>query len=94
MEFKVFFVDYKIASAYQKLKDGTSEDRILYSNINKAIEDLKKGPQIGIRIPKKLIPKYYIQKYEVNNLWKYDLPGAWRLIYSISGDKIEIRRII
>jgi hypothetical protein len=33
-------------------------------------------------------------KYGIDNLWKYDLPGAWRLLYSVSGDKIEVMAII
>jgi hypothetical protein len=29
-----------------------------------------------------------------NNLWKYNLPNAWRLVYSISGSEVEIIAIL
>jgi hypothetical protein len=37
---------------------------------------LKENPFCGIAIPKRLIPKIYKRKYGINNLWKYNLPGA------------------
>ncbi|MDY6931179.1 MAG: hypothetical protein SVJ22_04610, partial [Halobacteriota archaeon] len=48
----------------------------------------------GIQIPKKLIPKTYIDKYEIDNLWKYDLPKGWRLIYSVATEGVCIISII
>ncbi|MDI6708812.1 MAG: hypothetical protein QME47_07005, partial [Candidatus Thermoplasmatota archaeon] len=32
-----------------------------------------------------LIPKEYIEKYSIDNLWKYNMPKAWRLLYSVAG---------
>jgi hypothetical protein len=55
---------------------------------------LKENPFCGIAIPKRLIPKIYIRKYGINNLWKYNLPGAWRLLYSIAGNRVKIVAII
>ena len=40
------------------------------------------------------MPKIYIQKYGVNNIWKYNLPNAWRLIYTIAGNEVMIVSII
>ena len=37
-------------------------------------DDLKRNPFCGIQIPKKLIPRAYIKKYGIDNLWKHDLP--------------------
>ena len=28
----------------------------------------------------------YVQKYGINNLWKYDLPRGWRLLYTVTAD--------
>ncbi len=44
----VLFVDDKTKEAYDKLKSGKFEDRELYDFINRAIDDLKKNPRIGI----------------------------------------------
>jgi Txe/YoeB family toxin of Txe-Axe toxin-antitoxin module len=70
------------------------EDREMYDLINRAMEDIKQNLFIGIHIPQRVWPKIYIQKYKINNLWKYDLRNDWRLIYTIKGSEIEIVSII
>jgi len=87
----VTFADEKLKRSFESLKD---EDKTLYKFLNQAIENLKKDPLCGMHIPKKLIPKVYIQKYGINNLWKYNLPGAWRLMYSLTGSEIDIVTIL
>jgi hypothetical protein len=58
-------------------------------------KDLEINAFCGIQIPKRLIPKEYILKYKIQNLWKYDLPDGWRLIYSIMPQgKVEILSVI
>ena len=86
----VTFRDKKLESAFEKLKDGKFIDKHLYDFIDRAIDDLKKDPTCSIKIPKKLWPKVYIQKYKITNLWKYDLPDGWRLIYTIKTDEVMI----
>lgn len=50
---------------------------------------------IGIQIPKRLFPKEYVIKYKINNLWKYDLPDGWRLIYTLNPlNQVEILSVI
>lgn len=87
----VAFADEKIKKAFDTLKE---KDKKLYKSVNRAIDGLKKIPFCGTPIPKKLIPKSYIKKYRITNLWKYNLPGAWRLIYSVIGDEVNIISII
>jgi len=87
----VVFADEKVKEAYELLKRENPE---LHKFIERAIDDLKKDPSCGISIAKRLIPKTYIKRYGIDNLWKYDLPGAWRLLYSVIGDRIEIVSII
>jgi hypothetical protein len=48
----------------------------------------------GTKIKKKLWPKGYKQKFGITNLWKYDLPNAWRIIYTIETDEVMIVSII
>jgi hypothetical protein len=55
---------------------------------------IQKNVFCGIQIPKNLIPKEYTRKYGVRNLWKYNLPNAWRLLYSIEGRDVKIISII
>jgi len=90
----VAFSNKKLESSFEKLKKGKSEDKQLYKFIERAINDLKKNPICGTKIPKKLWPKRYVKEYHITNLWKYDLPNAWRLIYTIFEDKITILNVI
>jgi len=87
----VAFADEKIKQAYESLENESPE---LHKFIERAIDDLKKNPFCGIPIAKRLMPKIYVKKYGIDNLWKYNLPGAWRLLYSTVGDSIKIVSII
>lgn len=92
-EYYVAFIDEKTKKAFEELKSGKFEDSRLYGFIDRAIDDLKKDPACGIKIPTKQIPKEY-KKYDVDNLWKYNLPGAWRLVYTIKADDVMILSVI
>jgi Txe/YoeB family toxin of Txe-Axe toxin-antitoxin module len=94
MRTRVVFADKKVKEAYEKLKDSKTEDKQLYKWLNRAFDDLAENVFCGIQIPKKLIPKEYLKKYKIDNLWKYDLPKAWRLMYSVARDEIIIISII
>ena len=93
-EILVVFADKDLENKFEKLKYGTGEERKLYKFIKRAIEDLKQDPTCGTKIPKDRWPHIYIRKYGITNLWKYDLPNAWRLIYTIMADKIIILSVI
>lgn len=90
----VTFITKKLESVFEELKEGKFEDKKLYDFIDRAIKDLKISSVCGIKIPKKLWPKAYIQNYEITNLWKYDLPNGWRLIYTIKTDEVMVLTII
>lgn len=79
---KVVFISNELEKDFNELK----EDNSIKKGIIRAIEDLKENAFAGIQIPKRLFPKEYILKYKINNLWKYDLPNGWRLIYTITAE--------
>ena len=88
---EVVFAEDKIEKEFNNLNKNDD----LKKNIKRAIKDIQKNAFYGIQLPKRLIPKDYIQKYKITNLWKYDLPDGWRLLYSITTpNKIEIISII
>lgn len=93
-EIHVGFATEEIKKAFEELKNGKFEDKQLYEFLQRAVDDLKKNPFVGKNIPKNLIPKEYIKKFGIDNLRKYDLPNAWRLIYSLKGDEIMIFSVI
>jgi len=75
-------------------EDKNSEYQKLSKSIFQKIEFLKHNPQYGIHIEKRKIPKEYFKDYNVNNLWKVNLFGVWRLIYTLRGSDIEIISIV
>ncbi len=92
---EVKFADEKLKEAYTELDNQTFQEKQLKEWLKRAFEDLEKNAFCGIQIPKKLIPKEYISKYgKLDNLWKYNLPDAWRLVYTIKKDKVVILSII
>ncbi|MBU3907504.1 MAG: hypothetical protein KKA64_04625 [Nanoarchaeota archaeon] len=91
---EVAFADENLKKAYFKLREGKFEDKQMFDFINRAIDDLKQNPLSGTRVPNHLIPKEYIKKYGVDNLWKYNFPNAWRLTYTLSGDSVTIVSVI
>jgi addiction module RelE/StbE family toxin len=72
----------------------SSDHQTLLNSIKQKIEFLKDNPEYGIHIPKNRIPKEYATKYDASNLWKVNLPKAWRMIYTIRGSEVEIIALI
>ena len=87
IERAVAFVNEKVKQAFEALDNGAYEEKELKKYLERAISDLKENPRCGVQIKKKLIPKEYVQKYNVQNLWKYNLPNAWCLVYTISSEE-------
>ena len=88
----------EFSEEYTKLKrraeSGRGEARYLVRIIDKGIAKLKRDREAGKRIPKRLIPRDYLVKYDVTNLWKLNLDRYWRMIYTIVGDEIRLVSII
>ena len=83
------FENERVKQAYENLIDT---DKELYKHLTRAFNDILENAFCGIQIPKKLIPKEYRR---LDNLWKYNLPDAWRLLYSIkSQTQISIITVI
>ena len=90
----VVFVDEKTQKAFDLLMQGTFAEKELHQSIKKTVLDLFENPAAGIQIRHNLWPKEYTEKYQINNLWKYNLPNGWRLIYTIKDEELLIVSII
>ena len=85
---------------YEELNKFVGEEKLkgiersfhqtLLRSIQRVRELLKNNPFAGDQVPKRLIPNKYILKYDVDNLWRIELADRWRLVYTITGDKVEI----
>lgn len=76
----------------QQIKEGknNTEEMQLLRSIKQKTDFVKANPFYGDNITKKLIPKEYIIKYKVKNLWRVELIHYWRMLYTIKGDQVEI----
>ncbi len=91
METRVVFESEKVQKQYESLKNR-KEFKSLYNSLNKAFKEISKDPSSGISLEKYRIPKDISKRFD--NLWKYDLPMGWRLLYSTEADRIIIMAII
>ncbi|MFH1917260.1 MAG: hypothetical protein ABIJ21_08425 [Nanoarchaeota archaeon] len=70
----------------QEGKEHTEEMQLLRS-IDQKRDLIKANPFYGDNIEKKKIPKMH---YAVQNLWRVELTGFWRMLYTIKGDEVQI----
>ncbi|MFA6049169.1 MAG: hypothetical protein WC792_04490 [Candidatus Micrarchaeia archaeon] len=82
------------ANCRQKRRKDTGEARYLLEITEKGLAKLSADPEAGKHIPKRLIPREYIVKYGVTNLWKLNLDSYWRLTYTLQGDRACIYAIV
>ncbi len=68
----------------------SSIHQTLFRSIDRVKGWLKENPFVGDQVKKSKIPKYYVQKYNVTNLWRIELSNYWRLVYTIQSEDIEI----
>jgi len=88
------FADKKIKEAFGRLRNSKTEDKKLYEWLKRAFQDIENNAFCGTHIQRKLFPKEYITKYKIKNLWKYDLPNGWRLVYSVGQEEIFVISVI
>lgn len=80
----------KIVGEERKKGIDSSFHQSLLRSINRIIDLLKQNPFAGNQIPKRQIPRKYIIEYNADNIWRIELTNRWRLIYTITGNRVEI----
>jgi len=78
---------------------ASSFHKTLLTAIDTKVILLKQSPDYGVHIPRRLVPIKYSHEYGVTNLWKVDLPGYWRMIYTIrqpqrGNSQVEVLEIL
>ena len=92
METKIEFANLNLKRAFEDLVDS---DQRLYKEIEKAFEDILVNKYCGRNVRKKLIPRGLIKKYNINNLWIYNLRKDWRLLYTLTNSgEINILAVV
>ncbi len=84
---KIKFISPKLEKEFNSLEYNDPIKKALL----RAIKNIQENAYSGIQVSKRLIPEVYVKKYGVNNLWKYNLSGEWRLIYTLTAEnEIEL----
>ena len=76
----------------EKSKDNKFEKSILTS-FTKKKDLIKLNRHYGDPISKDKIPKEYVEKYGVKNLFRVELPNYWRMMYTLTNNESEIEII-
>jgi len=62
--------------------------------VDKGLDVLRENMFAGQRIERSKFPKFYVQKYGMNNLYKYNLDRVNRLIYTLVADETGIAVVV
>lgn len=62
--------------------------------INDGLDVLKENMFAGERIEKKKFPKYYVQKYGIGNLYKFNLDSKTRLVYILVAEETGVAVVV
>jgi len=68
----------------------SKQERTILNAINQKIGLIKQNPHFGNPMSKKLIPKEYIKRYGVRNLFRVELPSFWRMLYTLTEGETKI----
>jgi len=68
-------------------------DRMILNAINKKVELIKVNLHYGDPIAKNLIPREYVEKYEITNLFRVELSNYWRMLYTLTDNETNIEII-
>lgn len=78
--------------AYEYLNKMAPEskfEKTIFKAIKNKVDLIKDNPHYGEPISKKQIPKKYVDKYGITNLFWVKLPNYWRMLYTLTqGDTV------
>jgi mRNA-degrading endonuclease RelE of RelBE toxin-antitoxin system len=79
--------------AYKQLNGlaaNSKLERSILNSIKKKVELIKMNLHYGNPMAKKLIPKEYALRYGITNLFRVELSGFWRMLYTLTNDETEV----
>jgi len=76
------------------MNQKTKKEIVLCNAIQKKIEILKTYPHYGNPISKNKFPQRLIDKFDITNLFRVELPFFWRMMYSLVQGENKITIII
>ena len=71
----------------------SKDEHTFLKAVDRKVGLIKINPHYGDSVPKKLIPKEYVIKYGVNNLFRVELPKYWRMLYTLTDGESQVEII-
>jgi Txe/YoeB family toxin of Txe-Axe toxin-antitoxin module len=87
---KVYQELNKIVEEEKSRRINSSFHQTLLRSINRVSDELKQNPFAGDQVKKRQIPGKYPLKYDVDNVWRIEIADRWRLVYTLTGNQVEI----
>jgi hypothetical protein len=84
----------KASSDFAVFISSLRQGSYLLKIIDAGLDALKFNMFAGERIERKKYPRYYVRKYGVNNLYKFNLDSSTRLIYTLVADETGVAVVI
>lgn len=82
--------DRDIAVFISSLEEGS----YLLKIVNSGLDVLKENMFAGERIERRRFPSYYVQKFGVNNLYKFNLDARARLVYTLVAEETGVAVVV
>jgi len=79
-----------VADLISSLKEGSH----LLKIVNNGLDVLKGHMFAGERVERKKFPRYYLQKFGINNLYKLNLDSRTRLIYTLVAEESGVAVVV
>ena len=73
----------------KKTKKKPTYEQLL-SSINIALRNIKLDSHFGDLIPRKYLNKKIIERYGTDKIFRVELVGYWRMLYTLIGDEARI----
>ena len=83
----------KVYKYLNKESKNSKLEKSIFNAIKQKIELIKENFQYGDPVSKKLVPKKYIKKYGITNLFRVELPNYWRMLYSVQEGESRVEII-
>jgi len=74
--------------------DSLKKGSYLLKIVNSGLDVLKGNMFAGERIERRKFSRYYVQKYGVNNLYKFNLDSRTRLVYTLVADESGVAVVV
>jgi hypothetical protein len=68
----------------------SKKEKSILNAIESKTEIIKSNFFYGEPISRKLIPHIYMDRYNIDNLYRVELPSYWRMLYSLKDREVKI----